>query len=96
MTQVDDYKYPWKDKDATTVNDSTYTFLIHGMMMKAIGVNMMRQVKSQSKILTFMTHQLEPLLWSQSSPESESLDEGDLGLLSGAASPTALLTGGGV
>ena len=27
MTQVDDYKYPWKDKDATTVNDSAYTFL---------------------------------------------------------------------
>ena len=27
MTQVDDYKSPWKDKDATTVNDSAYTFL---------------------------------------------------------------------
>ena len=27
MTPVDDYKLPWKDKDATTVNDSTYTFL---------------------------------------------------------------------
>ena len=27
MTQVDDYKSPWKDKDATTVNDLAYTFL---------------------------------------------------------------------
>ena len=27
MTQVDDYKSPWKDKYATTVNDSAYTFL---------------------------------------------------------------------
>ena len=27
MTQVDDYKSPWKDIDATTVNDSAYTFL---------------------------------------------------------------------
>ena len=26
MTQVDDYKLPWKDKDATTVNDTAYTF----------------------------------------------------------------------
>ena len=27
MTQVDDYKSPWKDKDATTVNYSAYTLL---------------------------------------------------------------------
>ena len=27
MTQVDDYKSPWKDKDATTVNNTAYTFL---------------------------------------------------------------------
>ena len=27
MTHVDDYKSPWKDKDATTFNDSAYTFL---------------------------------------------------------------------
>ena len=26
MTKVDDYKSPWKDKDATTVNDLTYKF----------------------------------------------------------------------
>ena len=26
MTQVDYYKLPWKDKYATTVNDSAYTF----------------------------------------------------------------------
>ena len=27
MTQVDDYKSPWKDKDALTVNETAYTFL---------------------------------------------------------------------
>ena len=27
MTQVDDYKSPWKDKETTTVNDSAYTLL---------------------------------------------------------------------
>ena len=27
MPQIDDYKSPWKDKDATTFNDSAYTFL---------------------------------------------------------------------
>ena len=27
MTQVDDYKTPWKDKDASTVNDLAYQFL---------------------------------------------------------------------
>ena len=27
ITQVDEYKSPWKDKDATTVNDLAYTFL---------------------------------------------------------------------
>ena len=27
MTQVDDYKSPWKDKYATTVNNTAYTFL---------------------------------------------------------------------
>ena len=27
MIQEDDYKSPWKDKDAMTVNDSAYTFL---------------------------------------------------------------------
>ena len=45
----------------------------------------MRQVKRQSKILTFIIHQLEPLVTIQLSPESESLDEGDLGLLAGEA-----------
>ena len=27
MSQVDDYKLPWKDKYATTVNDTAYAFL---------------------------------------------------------------------
>ena len=26
MTQEDDYKSPWKNKDAATVNDTAYTF----------------------------------------------------------------------
>ena len=26
MTQVDDYKSPWKDKDETMINDTAYTF----------------------------------------------------------------------
>ena len=46
---------------------------------------MLRRVKSQSKILMFMTHQLEQLVSIQSSPESESLGEGDLGLLVGGS-----------
>ena len=27
MTQVDDYNSPWKDKDATTVNNTAYIYL---------------------------------------------------------------------
>ena len=57
--------------------------------MKVIPVNRLRRVKSQSKILTFMIHKLEPLMWNQSSQESESLDKGDLGLLVGEESPKA-------
>ena len=34
MTQVDDYKLTWKDKDASTVNDSAYTYLKINMKMK--------------------------------------------------------------
>ena len=65
MTQVDDYKSPWKDKDSTTVNDTVYTFLNSWMMIQVIRVNSLRRVKRQSKILMFMTHQLEPLMWTQ-------------------------------
>ena len=89
MKQVDDYNSPWKDKYATTVNYSAYKFQIHGMMMKVIRVNRLRGVKSQSKIFTFITHQVEPLVTIQSSPELESLDEGDPGLLAGEASTKA-------
>ena len=37
---------------------------------------------------------MDPLIWTQSSPESESLEKGDLGLLAGEASPKALFRGG--
>ena len=40
MTQEDDYKSPWKNKDAATVNnmvnDTAYTFQIHGKMIQVI------------------------------------------------------------
>ena len=36
MTQVDYYKSPWKDKYATTVNNSAYTFLNSYNEMKVI------------------------------------------------------------
>ena len=49
-------------------------------------------------ILTLSTgdviYKMDPLIWTQSSPESESLDKGDLGLLSGEASTKALFRGG--
>ena len=38
---------------------------------------------------------MDPLIWTQSSPESESLDKEDLGLLVGEASPKALFRGAG-
>ena len=49
----------------------------------------MRKVRRQSKIITFITHQLEPLVLIQSSPDLESLDKGDLGLLARELSPKA-------
>ena len=36
--------------------------------------------------------QLEPLMWTQSSPDLESLGKGELGILVGEASPKALFT----
>ena len=60
-------------------------------------LKILRQVKSQSQILTLLTdfenYHLEPLMWTQSSPELEPLDKGDLGLLAGEASPEALFKG---
>ena len=58
----------------------------------------LRRLKSQSKmILTlsteFVVYKVDPLIWTQSSPESESLDKEDLGLLAGEASPKALFRG---
>ena len=60
----------------------------------------LRQVKSQSQILTlsteFVIYNMDPLMWTQSSPKSESLDKEDIGLLGGEASPKALFMGGKV
>ena len=38
---------------------------------------------------------MDPLIWTQSSPDSESLDKEDLGLLAGEASLKELFRGGG-
>ena len=43
-----------------------------------ITVNRLMPVKSQSKILTFITHKLEPIVSIQKSLESETLNEGDV------------------
>ena len=51
-------------------------------------------------ILTFSTefviYKMDPLIWTQSSQESESLDKEDLGLLAGEAYPKSLFRGGEV
>ena len=44
----------------------------------------------------FVIYKTDPLIWTQSSTESESLDKEDLGLLAGKASPKALLREGKV
>ena len=58
----------------------------------------LRQLNSQSKDLTLSTdvviYKADPLIWTQSSQESESLDKEDLGLLAGGASPKALFREG--
>ena len=51
-----------------------------------IRLKSVRQVKIQSQILTFVTHQLEPLVLIKSSLESESLDEGGRGITQGMIS----------
>ena len=78
MTQVNDYKSPCKDKDTSMVNKWAYTFLNEYEDEKVIQIKRLRRAKSQSQILTFITHQLEPLLSIQPSQESESLDKGDV------------------
>ena len=84
-------------------------FKIHNRLIQK--VNILRQVKSQSKILRrlksqskmiltfsteFIIYKIDPLIWTQLSPESESLDKEDLGLLAGEASPKALFRGGSI
>ena len=59
MTQVDEYKLPGKNKDTSMINDLAY----HNSYEYEDEVRDLdkglRQVKSQSQILTFVTHQLE-------------------------------------
>ena len=84
---------------------------IHTRMIQLIRVNRLRRVKSQSKILrqlkiqsqmilTLSTdvviYKMDPQIWTQSSPESESLEKEDLGILAGEAYPKALFRGGKV
>ena len=68
------------------------------MIRVKIQSKILRRVKSQSQILTFLTefvtYQLGPIMWTQSSLESKSLDKEELRLLAGGASPKALFTGG--
>ena len=60
--------------------------------------NILRRLKRQSQILTlsteFVIYNMDPLMWTHSSPESESLDKEYLGILAGEASPKALFMGG--
>ena len=81
MTQVDYYKLPWKDKDATTVNDTAYTFLNSYDDKISDSDKMVEASKEPITDTRFITHQLEPLVSIQSSLESESLDEGDVASL---------------
>ena len=76
-------------------------------MIQVIRVNRLRRVKSQSKILRrlkrqsqiltlsteFVIYKIDPLMWTQLSPDSESLDMKDLGLLAGETSTKALFRG---
>ena len=46
--------------------------------------------------IEFVIYKMDPLIWTQSSPESESLNKEDLRLLAGEASTKALFRGGKV
>ena len=65
------------------VNNSAYHNLDEYEDEISDQVTWLRQEKSQSQILTFITHQLEALVHIQPSLESKPLDEGDV------ASPNA-------
>ena len=79
MTQVDDFKSPWNDKDATTVNDTAYTFL--NPYYDEISDSDKKVEASRYPIKDTHVVSIQP------SPELESLDEGDV------ASPKAWLAG---
>ena len=78
MTHVDEYKSPGKNKDASTINDLAYHNLDEYEYEISDSDKSLRRVKSQSQILTFVTHQLESSVSSQPPLESESLDEVDV------------------
>ena len=78
MTQVDDYKSPWKDKDASTVKDSAYQFLDE--YEDEISDSDKKVDASKEPITDSHVHNtpVGPLVSIQPSLESESLDEGDM------------------
>ena len=78
MTQVDEHKLPGKNKDALTINDSAYHNSDEYEDEISYSDKSLRREKSQSQILTFVTHQLEPLVSIQPSLDLESLYEGDV------------------
>ena len=87
MTQVDYYKSPWKDKYATTVNDSAYKILNSWNDDESDLSKHVETIKEPIKDTHVHDTSVGATMWTQLSPESESLNEGDLGLLVGEASP---------
>ena len=54
-----------------------------------------RNMASSRIVEGSLYYKIEPLMWTQLLPESESLVKGDLGILAREASPKALFMGGG-
>ena len=59
MTQVDEYKSPGENKNALTINNRHIIIRMSMKMKLVIRIKRLRRVKSQSQILTVVTHQLE-------------------------------------
>ena len=82
MKQVYEYMSPGKNKDASTVNDSEYHNLDEYKDKISDSSKHIEASKESTQILTllteFVTYYTESSVSSQPSPESESLDEGDV------------------
>ena len=55
MTQVDEYKSPGENKDASTINDSAYYELDEHKVEISDSSKQVEESKSQSQTLTFST-----------------------------------------